>query len=120
MPFSGLTGGLREAQFSRALETGEGGIEALDGEKEKKKESILAGISKGLGIIVLTPRRSFRCGFVWGGCDSLWNGEVFSWLGSCCNMREASMRSTRVEAFERTLFGYVQLSHCKFITACIV
>lgn len=47
--------GLREAQFSRALETGEGGIEALDGEKEKKKESILAGISKGLGIIVLTP-----------------------------------------------------------------
>ncbi|KLO18315.1 hypothetical protein SCHPADRAFT_899929 [Schizopora paradoxa] len=47
--------GLREAQFARALESGEGGSAALEAEKEKEKETILAGIAKGLGIIVVTP-----------------------------------------------------------------
>lgn len=47
--------GLREAQFARALETGEGGSAALEAEAENKKETVLAGIGKGLGIIVLTP-----------------------------------------------------------------
>ncbi len=55
MPFSGLTGVCVRRNFRAHWRRARGGIEALDGEKEKKKESILAGISKGLGIIVLTP-----------------------------------------------------------------